>query len=1092
MDARSHSTDARNSKICVIARDIDPFGHILREDSSAMVGLAQRLSAPGIEVTLYLAAAEPPSQHEMDNFVKHFDHAHGIRVELYKPSKENIHGLRGAECQSHGIYEYLKQAKFDAVYFPLEGGLAYYSLLSKEVGLKLLPSSIIIVAHSPLEWTSQADRFFFQKPEQVKIAHMERYCAENTDRLVAVNSSLLAWFAANDWKIPRHSSVIPPLRPLEWFQDHSQLAQTMRKKKVELVLVAGVRFRDGITLFCDTLDQLAKSDVPEIGIKAVGEFGKILGEHTGGLLLRRARRWPFSLSLSPQIPILEGIRYAATRNCIVVIPAFEAATGFAVAECIRLGVKFVATAVGGNVDEVSPEHHARVLAQPKAPALASLILATLRKPVFSSSRLDDTEKADLWLSHHHEAIRHQGRGTRRKAKPKIPLVSVIITHHDRPQYLMQAVSSVREQDYGNFEVILVDDGSKLPESHAALDLLEGEFAKKKWKIIRSENRYVGAARNLGVRSSRGEMIVFVDDDNALYPHAVSTFVNSLQHSGSDVCMAMAKSFYDVFVPNSLDRGSMSFFPLGGSLDLGFLTNCFGDTISIYRRSVFDNVGYQFEKFGYMVEDHEFFVRIALAGLKLRLIPEPLFWYRVSTRGRYRSSHYYDNQMPIIEAFRKHDFKGMKYVYDLFLGQNMGSWQTESYRSNLYYSPSDSEFLKLCELEPNSAEAFEMLAEIAASEARQDTALGLLASGRLANFTHQVGAILAVNDRTRVVLSTETSPILLRRPVTQQELKLAQICTSVQNGKPPSSYAGDKVDLFLEVAGSVVSIAVLSAACPISTFSVTSRVSLPEFKEGAAEFLLMLCAMYDDPVIAVNAASETEDEGSSGWIRVAGPEDARTIVAQLQLPSLTPLNLVLAVRTSGGQGQELLSQFSETAIQLSLEDRAASRPQGKPPVLRHQARWWTDSERKSTRLTTSHPSELPMLLFPKEFEQGLFLRPSEQGPIVAVLQNVFPAFASVATAHVEIDHAEAGPFEFSIALLAPGQEAVWQKAGPTNALAFSGWIKVRERFKLHNLKARLAEKVPSSLSVAIAVRLPRGSKPSPANAYFRSLAFLWED
>ena len=263
---------------------------------------------------------------------------------------------------------------------------------------------------------------------------------------------------------------------------------------------------------------------------------------------------------------------------------------------------------------------------------------------------------------------------------------------------------------------------------------------------------------------------------------------------------------------------------------------------------------------------------------------------------------------------------------------------------------------------------------------------------------------------------------------------------------------------------VVSIAVLPAACPVSTFSVTSNVSLPEFKEGAAEFLLMLCAMYDDPVIAVNAASETEDEGSSGWIRVAGPEDARTIVARLQLPSLTPLNLVLAVRTSGGQGQKLLSQFSETAIQLSLEDRATSRPQGKQPVLRHQARWWTDSERKSTRLTTSYPSELPMLLFPKEFEQGLFLRPSEQGPVVAVLRNAFPAFASVATAHVEIEHTEAGPFEFSIALLAPDQEAVWQKAGPTNALAFSGWIKVREQLKLHNLKARLAPAHSSSTAV----------------------------
>ena len=154
---------------------------------------------------------------------------------------------------------------------------------------------------------------------------------------------------------------------------------------------------------------------------------------------------------------------------------------------------------------------------------------------------------------------------------------------------------------------------------------------------------------------------------------------------------------------------------------------FGDTMSIYRRSVFDKVGFQFEKFGYMVEDYEFFVRIMLGGLKIRVIPEPLFWYRVSTQGRYRSSHWYDNQIPILDAYSKANFKGVDSLYKLVLGQNIKEYSKQSFRQNLTYSPSDQNYLGLSDLEPNSDDAILLLAKIAGEESRPDTAIGLLSS-----------------------------------------------------------------------------------------------------------------------------------------------------------------------------------------------------------------------------------------------------------------------------------------------------------------------------------------------------------------------------
>jgi glycosyltransferase involved in cell wall biosynthesis len=1083
-----------NKKICVITSDADPFDHIMREGSSAMIGLAERLAMQDIDVTLYVATTEAPTQKELENLKKHYEAFYRINLEYYQISPENIHSYTNIEYLSYGIFEYLKNHMFDCIYFPLEGGIAYYSLLAKETGVQFLNTAITVVAHAPLEWASEADRFFFQKIEQAKVAFMERYCASQADRIICINPDLPDWFKKKNWEITHNCRVLPALTPMEWHNDPLRQPYANSTETKELVLIAGGRFRDGATLFADMLDELHKLGTTAVNVTIFGEFFKILGEHSGGFFVRRGRRWPGKISLRPSMALMEGIRYASHKDCIAVIPAFESATGATIGECIRRNVKFVSTAVGGNLEQVLEKHHSLALAQPNATALASLVQKAMCKPERVFPKFDEAEKTGMWLAHYRETVTKNIRATKKKKPGKIsPLVSVVIAHHDRPQYLAQLISSIREQDYPNFEVILVDDGSKLPESHLALKMIEEEFSGKNWKIIRSENRYVGAARNLGVKSSRGDLIIFVDDDNALFPNAISTFVSAIERSGSDVCMAMARSFYDVYIPSSTENSYMSYIPLGGSLDVGFLTNCFGDTISIYRRSIFEKVGYQLEKFGYMVEDHEFFVRIALAGLKMRLIPECLFWYRVSTRGRYRSSHYYDNQIPITEAYQKNNFSGMNYIYQLFLGQNMGKWQTESFKANLYYSPADRNYLKLSEFEPNSREAFELLSMIAANEGRQDTAMSLLAEETTGiDFVKRAEAITTTNEQTDAILSRQYSPVVTSRRIKQREYKLAKIYSGDPGKAPLPSFADTQDNFFLEAEDGFVSIAVLPAACPVSTISATCKVSIAEYGTGAGECLVMICAMYDDPVIAVEAASALGIEGSSGWLPVSDGNAATTIVAGLEFPSQTPQNLIFAIRTATNKPQKILGHFFDTTVQSSAESPVVGSPIGKAPVLKHRMRQWTEDERRSARLITDNHSELPLLLFPKTLEDGLFLRPAENGPVVAIIDRIFPAFANSVTARVEIAHDEGGPFEFAVAIVPPDGQMIWQKAGPLDKFAFSGWIKVSERHVFHELTAKLSDKVPAHLSVAIAVRLPNGSSPSPANSYFRNLSFYWNE
>lgn len=95
--------------------------------------------------------------------------------------------------------------------------------------------------------------------------------------------------------------------------------------------------------------------------------------------------------------------------------------------------------------------------------------------------------------------------------------SVVIPTFNRAKLLESALESVFAQEFGDFEVIVVDDGStdETPELMHAI----GE----KVRYVRQENRGPGAARNSGIRVASGRYIAFLDSDDAWFPWTLATF-----------------------------------------------------------------------------------------------------------------------------------------------------------------------------------------------------------------------------------------------------------------------------------------------------------------------------------------------------------------------------------------------------------------------------------------------------------------------------------------------------------------------------------------------------------------------------------------
>ena len=112
-----------------------------------------------------------------------------------------------------------------------------------------------------------------------------------------------------------------------------------------------------------------------------------------------------------------------------------------------------------------------------------------------------------------------------------PLISVIIPIYKVEKYLNRCINSILEQDYKNLQIILINDGSpdKCP-------IICDAYAKKdnRINVIHKSNGGLSDARNAGIKSAKGEYIVFVDSDDYVDKSYISQLYYLLQKYKADI------------------------------------------------------------------------------------------------------------------------------------------------------------------------------------------------------------------------------------------------------------------------------------------------------------------------------------------------------------------------------------------------------------------------------------------------------------------------------------------------------------------------------------------------------------------------------
>ncbi len=211
-----------------------------------------------------------------------------------------------------------------------------------------------------------------------------------------------------------------------------------------------------------------------------------------------------------------------------------------------------------------------------------------------------------------------------------PLVSVVVPFYGVEAYLPDCLESLQAQTLGDFEVIMVDDGSTDGSA-----VIAAQFAQSdpRFRLLSQERRGPGPSRNYGIAAATGKYLMFVDSDDLVAPLALQQMVNSLESSGSDF-VACAAWFW------SLSRG----LELMAPHRVPFAQNLCSTHISeipllmkdrtvwnkLWRRDLWLERGYEFPAMAF--EDFPVSLRAHLEADRVDVLATPVYIWRERPTG----------------------------------------------------------------------------------------------------------------------------------------------------------------------------------------------------------------------------------------------------------------------------------------------------------------------------------------------------------------------------------------------------------------------------------------------------------------------------
>lgn len=276
-----------------------------------------------------------------------------------------------------------------------------------------------------------------------------------------------------------------------------------------------------------------------------------LGRPAGPLLLRRGAQdplaydieaadghppaaWPRLLEVTPAQGTLVLAAFAADRRFLSAAAARAEAPGVLDLGGVSAMVRAYSISGDGLPDTLAARAISRMDMVRRVRREGESLDAALRRawPPAERRPAEPSRAAyERWIARNEPA--HEGLEALRHGlaqMPSRPLISVLMPVHDpRPEHLRAAVASVRAQVYPHWQLCLADDGSSSAEVRGFLERLGDD---ERIRQARHETaRGVAAATNAALQLASGEIVLFLDHDDLLAPHALALIAWAFARDG---------------------------------------------------------------------------------------------------------------------------------------------------------------------------------------------------------------------------------------------------------------------------------------------------------------------------------------------------------------------------------------------------------------------------------------------------------------------------------------------------------------------------------------------------------------------------------
>ncbi|MBQ7534743.1 MAG: glycosyltransferase family 2 protein [Stomatobaculum sp.] len=214
----------------------------------------------------------------------------------------------------------------------------------------------------------------------------------------------------------------------------------------------------------------------------------------------------------------------------------------------------------------------------------------------------------------------------------MPKVSIIIPIYNAEKAVRRCIDSVLDQEYKDFELLLMDDGSK-DGSPVILD----EYAEKdeRVRVVHKPNSGVSATRNMALDMAKGDWIQFLDADDWITKDATKLFVRTAEENDADMVIA---DFYrvvgehtsrkgDIWTSRVITREEYGDYMMKNPADYyyGVLWN------KLFRREILNKYGIRMDESLHWCEDFIFNMEYVLHTENIAVLPVPIYYY-VKTEG----------------------------------------------------------------------------------------------------------------------------------------------------------------------------------------------------------------------------------------------------------------------------------------------------------------------------------------------------------------------------------------------------------------------------------------------------------------------------